>query len=103
MMAGRSNFEDNAVNAAFALHTAARRYCIEKHAYWCERYSEIVRRGEDREDDDYHYTVEALTTFPRYNVLNAIRVDIERIDPVALDNFEATRELLILAGKTADD
>jgi len=60
------------VNASLALHTAARRYCLDWHAYWCDRYSEIVSNDGDRQQDGYHYTPEALATFPRYNVLNAI-------------------------------
>jgi len=91
------------VNAPLALHTAARRYCLERHAYWCERYSEIVRKEGDRQRDGYHYTPEALATFPRYNVLNAIRVELERIDPAKLADLENTRTLLALAGETAED
>jgi hypothetical protein len=86
-----------------ALHTAARRYCLERHAYWCQRYSEIVRKRGDRQRDGYHYTPEALATFPRYNVLNAIRVELERIDPSKLGDAEATRGLLVLVGETAHD
>jgi hypothetical protein len=25
------------VNAPLALHTAARRYCLQQHSYWCRR------------------------------------------------------------------
>ena len=91
------------MNASLALHTAARRYCIERHAYWCQRYSEIVRKRGDRQRDDYHYTPEALATFPRYNLLNAIRVELERIDPAKLGDQEETRTLLVLAGELAQD
>ena len=45
----------------------------------------------------------ALATFPRYNLLNAIRVELERIDPANLDEVEETRTLLVLAGETAQD
>jgi hypothetical protein len=86
-----------------ALHTAARRYCLERHARWRERYSEIVRQRGDRQRDGYHYTPEALATFPRYNVLNAIRVELERIDPAKLGDVNDTRRLLVLAGETAQD
>jgi len=41
--------------------------------------------------------------FPRYNVLKAIRVEIERIDPNELDDLADTRELLLLAGAAAED
>lgn len=91
------------MNAALALHIAARRYCLERHAYWCERYSEIVRKGGGRQSDGYHYTPAALATFPRYNVLNAIRVEVERMDPAKLGDLENTRGLLVLAGETAED
>lgn len=89
---------DAAVNASLALFTAARRYCIERHAYWCERYSKIARQR-----DGYDYTPEALATFPRYNVLNAIRVELERLEPAQLGDVDNTRALLVLAGKTAED
>jgi hypothetical protein len=91
------------VNAPLALHTAARRYCLDRHRYWCQRYSEIVIKGGDRQQDGYHYSSEALATFPRYNVLNAIRVELERIDSAKLGNLESTRAFLVLAGETAED
>jgi hypothetical protein len=42
-----------------------------------------------------------LATFPRYNVLNAIRIEVERIDPADLFDLENTRGLLVLAGEAA--
>lgn len=86
-----------------AIHTAARRYCLERYALWAERYAEIVRRGGDRERGGYHYTSEALSTFPRYNILNAIRVELERIDPGELRDVEAAKARMIRAGETAND
>lgn len=84
-----------------ALHTAARRYCHDRFSFWCDKYSEIVQRRGDRQGDGY--TAEALATFPRYNLLNAIRVELERIDPEKLDDLDSTRSLLILAGEVAED
>src|SRR5262249_41408688 len=89
---------DATVNASLALFTAARRYCIERHAYWCERYSKIARQREG-----YNYTPEALATFPRYNVLNAIRRELERLEPAHLGDADNTKALLLLAGETAED
>ena len=86
-----------------AVHTAARRYCLERYAHWAERYAKVVRRGRDRERDGYHYTPEALNTFPRYNVLNAIRVEIERIDSRELGDFETAKARILRAGETAND
>jgi hypothetical protein len=91
------------VNSSLALHTAARRYCLERHSYWCDRYSEIARQGGERQRDGYHYTPEALATFPRYNVLNAIRIELERMNPTSFGDLENTRSLLAVAGETADD
>jgi hypothetical protein len=90
------------VNAPEALHTAARRYCLERGAHWVERYAEVMRQGRDREPDGYDYTPVALATYPRYNVLGAIRVELERIDPANLGTLEDTRELVILAGMAAE-
>lgn len=61
----------------------------------------MVRSGRDRYG--YDYTPEALAVFPRYNVLNAIRIEIERLDPDILCDLDDTRELLILAGSVAED
>jgi len=91
------------VNASLALHTSARHYCLDRHAYWCEQYSEIVRKRGDRQPDGYNYTPEALATFPRYNVLNAIRIELERLDPDKLGDVENTKALLVLAGETAEN
>jgi hypothetical protein len=91
------------VNVGVGVHTAARRYCLERYALWVERYADLVRHGRDREPDGYHSTAEALATFPRYNVLSAIRVELERIDPAGLRDFEAARERVARAGEAAND
>jgi len=91
------------VNHAQSLHSAARRYCNEQFKYWAKQYSAICRAGRDRAADSYHYTSEALGVFPRYNILNAIRVEVERMDPNELTELNDTRELIILAGSAADD
>ena len=87
------------MEAGLAVHTAARRYCLERYAYWTECYADIA----GRERDGYHYTPEALATFPRYNVLDAIRVELERIDPAGLGDFEAAKARVVRAGETAND
>jgi hypothetical protein len=94
---------DDAMNESLALHTAARRYCLQQFTFWCERHAEIMRKRGDRPPDRYVYSAEDLATFPRYNVLKAIRVEIERIDPNGLGDLETTRALLILAGEIAED
>lgn len=49
------------------------------------------------------YTPEALGMFPRYNVLNAIRVEVERLDPHELEDIEEMLDILLAAGGTAED
>lgn len=61
------------------LHTSIRRYCMERYSYWTKKYGELASVGKDR--SGYEYTEEALCTFPRYNVLKAILVEVERHRP----------------------
>jgi hypothetical protein len=91
------------VNLAQSLHTAARRYCIEQFNHWVTEYSAICRAGRERAAGGYHYILEALGAFPRYNALNAIRVELERIDPNELNDLDQTRELVVLVGTAAED
>lgn len=88
------------MNLAQALHTAARRYCMEKYNYWTAEYSKIVFSGRDR--NGYDYTPRALRTFPRYNVLNAILIELERTDPKELADLNDTRDWIVLAGTNAN-
>lgn len=89
------------MNPAQALHATARRYLDASFSRWAGRYAELPNDGRDK--DGYHYTKQALDTFPRYNVLNAIRVELDRIDPVALVDLESTRALVLDAGMNAQD
>ncbi len=102
-LSGKTVARNNDVNLAQALHTAARRYCNERYTHWTTQYAEICRAGRDRATDGYHYTSEALGVFPRYNVLNAIRVEIERINPNELADPNDTRDLILIAGREAND
>ena len=83
------------------LHAAARRYCADRFGLWAERYQRLVEAGGDRRG--FSYTPEAYRTFPRYQVLGAIRTDLERLtgsDPGDLDD---ARELFALSGLTAEN
>lgn len=93
------------MNLAQSIHTAARRYCIDQFAYWSNRYSILDRQGANRIErgDGWEYSPEALTIFPRYNVLRAIGVEVERLNPEELEDFVETRELLLEVGTTAED
>lgn len=81
------------------LYVAARRYCAERFAGWTGQYQRLVDAGNDRRGPDY--TPEALRTFPRYQVLDAIRTDLERLTGTELDRLDEARETFALAGLTA--
>lgn len=83
------------------LHTAARRYCADRFRLWAERYQRLVEAGGDRRGLDY--TPEAYRTFPRYQVLGAIRTEIERLTGITVDSLDDARELFALAGLTAEN
>lgn len=68
---------------------------MERHAHWTARYAETARLTSGR------YSLEALDTFPRYNVLAAILEEVERWRPEDFTSLEAARELLAEAGRTA--
>ena len=84
------------------LHTAIRRYCINRHHYWTENYQKLnaAEKGFSFENG---YSNEALATFPRYNVLNAILTEIERHRPTDFSSYEEAKEFFILAIKEAQD
>ncbi|HEY5462997.1 MAG TPA: hypothetical protein VIJ95_07055 [Hanamia sp.] len=54
-----------------ALITTARRYCMDNHSYWANRYSnEMSHNNNPYSDNDYNL-------FPRYNALAAILLGVE--------------------------
>ncbi len=87
-----------------ALHTAVRRYCMEGAYRWRSRDNEESAR---REAEGRYlpgrssYLPEDYAVFPRYNVLDAILWEVERIEPRAVDTVEQLRDLLVLAGRIA--
>jgi hypothetical protein len=84
------------MSASLALHTAARRYLIDRRAMWIEAYSTLPNAG--RAADGYNYQDRAKDIFPRYNVLNAIRVMTERLDP---DRLPAVDEVVAFIHRAA--
>ena len=81
------------------LHVAARRYCADRFGFWAERYERLVEAGGERRGGGY--TLEAYRTFPRYQVLDAIRTDLERLTGCDVGNLDDARETFALAGLTA--
>ncbi len=83
------------------LHAAARRYCIDKHNYWTKQYNKIIGTGQAR--DGRIYTSDALSIFPRYIVLNAILVEIEKFTPQDFSTLEEAKVLISMSGDSAED
>ena len=81
------------------LHTAIRRYCMDRHAYWTKKYGELASEGKDRAG--YGYTQEALCTFPRYNVLKAMLIEIERHRPEDLPTLNEAKRTFCAAARNA--
>jgi hypothetical protein len=81
------------------LHVAARRYCADRFGFWAKNYQRLVESGSDRRGADY--TPEAYRTFPRYQVLDAIRTDLERLTGTDVGTVDDAREMFALAGFTA--
>ena len=79
------------------LHTAARRYCIERYEEWASKYSQ--QRAGRQLGGTYSYTDRDRALFPRYLVLDAIRVELERSVP---GGFESTGTAMSLLLKLAE-
>ncbi len=84
------------------LHTAARRYCIERGYFWRDEYSKLCDQDRDREKDGYQYTDEAYDMFPRYNVLDAILIEVEKLNPEEFESLDQVENQLITAGLCAE-
>jgi hypothetical protein len=79
---------------AQALHTAARRYCIDEAARRRQDYfgRSLGESGTETED-----------LLPRHLVLDAILAEVERLLPDELASEDEARDLLALAGEIAED
>jgi hypothetical protein len=75
-----------------AFHTAARRYCLERASTWRKRYAE----GGYGSNDPAGQAI-----YPRYNTVEAILLEIERISGSDLASLEEARDFLVRAGQTA--
>jgi hypothetical protein len=92
------------MDAIQMLHNAARHYCIEQAARWHRQYAELTTSGRQRMSSRagaWDYTAEAYNVFPRYNVLDAIRRDVERFVPGDFGSVDELKSTLLAAGETA--
>lgn len=79
-----------------ALHAAARRCCSERIDLWREQYARLAPF-----DPRHGYSDAQEAVFPRYNVLEAILVEVERLRPEELADLPDARERLCGVGQTA--
>lgn len=89
-------------NSIEKLHTAIRRYCMERYTFWTENYTKLNDSGKGFSFDE-GYSNKALATFPRYNVMSAILTEIERHRPSDFSEFEEAKEFFKLAIKDAQN
>jgi hypothetical protein len=82
-----------------SLHSAIRRYCIDNHSYWLYKYFEL---DESKRFENSNYTNEAYSIFPRYNILNALLIEIERFQPKDFNDFEEAKEFFCLISKQSE-
>ena len=84
------------------LQTAIRRHCIDNSARWMGKYYKLASAGKER--SGLGYTEEALYIFPRYMLLNAILVEVERYRPEDFSTIdEAKRFFRLIAAKTQSE
>ncbi|MCF0093006.1 hypothetical protein B0E54_01832 [Micromonospora sp. MH99] len=77
------------------LHSMARRYLEARYLSLQAEYRTLSNSG--RQPDDYHHTVDARRIFPRYQVVEAILVDVERLDPDRLPSLDDVAGALLAA------
>lgn len=81
------------------LHSAARRYLMERYDELVDQYAALPDQG--RAKSGFGYQPEAWRIFPRYNVVAAILAQVERLDPDRLPELPILLEQLVDAAATA--
>jgi hypothetical protein len=78
------------MEAISALHTAARRFCIEQDTYWIGEYQKLQSFSEL-----------SYKLFPRYRLAQATLIEIERVTPNQSSALDQMRKTLEAAGENA--
>jgi hypothetical protein len=78
---------------ASAMHTAARRYCMEQHAFWTAKYADFPAGGP--------YSQEAYRIFPRYRLADDTLVNIERCVFNEATSSKEAKDILVAASAEA--
>lgn len=89
------------MNDAQRLHSFARRECMARWRRWADAYEPLARAA--RNVVPYEYKEEAYSTFPRYNLDQAVLEAIEAFDFDSLPEAEVLRERLVQAARSAGE
>ncbi|MER7279454.1 hypothetical protein ABT369_33940 [Dactylosporangium sp. NPDC000244] len=81
------------------LHWASRRYLTTRYGGLLSAYGRLPNSG--RQANGYDYTTEAKRIFPRYNVVDAMLMEVERPDPDRLPAVDVVAGLLVAAAERA--
>ncbi|WP_146017597.1 hypothetical protein [Verrucosispora sp. ts21] len=82
------------------LHWASRRYLMTRYE---ELHSEYGRLPDGScRADGYHYTTEAKRIFPRYDVVEAMLMEVERLDPDRLPAVDVLVSMMLAAADGGD-
>jgi hypothetical protein len=71
----------------------ARRYLMDRYDELSGMYAQLPNQG--RAADGFHYSPRARRIFPRYNVVEAMLVEVERLDPDRLPDLYALAHALV--------
>lgn len=82
-----------------SLHTAARRFCMDRHRRWSGEHMRLIEAGEDRLGPTY--TKAAYALFPRYRLDQAVEIEVERLRTEDLGSVERAQALILEAGDSA--
>lgn len=83
------------MDTTLALHTAARRWLMDRQAHWVRRHNEI------READPRRGAINDLETWPRHSVVGAMLEGVETLRPEEMASLEAARVRIAVAGLEA--
>lgn len=92
------------MNSLQTLHCAARQYCIDTATSWRHHYAQLVANDKaavSSPGGGWCHTADACDIFPRFDVLDAIRRDVECLLPTDFKSLDDERGILELAGFTA--
>jgi hypothetical protein len=90
------------LNKIKAMHSNARKYCIDESNKWKTIYADLLNNRKEDEATAHSSTDQDKRTFPRYNVLDVILSTIEESVPEDFKSIDELRSYLILSTQLAE-